>query len=144
MNIIENILQWAENAGYAALYANPSLLEVKLGETDFGTSKDGICIFCHLITASDYTDRRESAEVSIYAAALCPFDFEPRGLLQTQEQLKSALKEYLAAVDCDNKLRWRGARFQFGYDDYAENVAWACLRVTLEALAADCIPYGNC
>ena len=42
------------------------------------------------------------------------------------------------AIARGNAMTYDGVRWQYGYDDYAENVAWVCLRVTLEALTADC------
>ena len=37
-------------------------------------------------------------------------------------------------------MTYSDPRWQYGYDDYAENVCWVCLRVTLTASAADCVP----
>jgi hypothetical protein len=55
-----------------------------------------------------------------------------------QEELKNTGKRLLLHIERGNDMSYDGVRWQYGYDDYAENVAWVCLRVTLTALAADC------
>ena len=53
---------------------------------------------------------------------------------------KNTGKALLHDIARGNEMAYEGVRWQYGYDDYAENVAWVCLRVTLTALAADCVP----
>lgn len=108
--------------------------------TDFGASHDGTVMYCHLITDSETMDGRDTATVAVYFCRLCDFDFDGEDLLPVQEELKDTGKALLHDIALGNEMAYDGVRWQYGYDDYAENVAWVCLRVTLTALSADCNP----
>lgn len=140
MIFFDKILTWARNNGFYALYGTPEQINEMMTSTDFGSSQDGTVIYCHLITDSETTDGRDAAAVAIYFCRLCDFDFDGEGLLPLQEELKDTGKQLLLHIERGNEMAYDGVRWQYGYDDYAENVAWVCLRVTLTALAADCNP----
>ena len=79
--------------------------------------------------------------VGVFFSRLCDFDFDPEGLLSVQDGLKAIGKSLLNDINAGNVLGYEEpVRWQYGYDDYADNVAWVCMRVTLENLAADCVP----
>lgn len=138
------IRQWCAAQGYAYKYGNPAHIEVWMGETDFSASTDGVCVFAHLLTASDYDPSgRDRHNLAVYFATLTPFDFDTDTIDQVTEGLHARAKSMLAYIQQGNAFGWEGARFQYGYDDYAENVAWCCLRVTLTALASDCVPIPH-
>jgi hypothetical protein len=141
MIFIDKILRWGRNRGFSALYGTPEQVNEMMTSTDFGSSQDGTVMYCHLITDSETTDGRDSATVAVYFCRLCDFDFDGEGLLPVQEDLKNTGKQLLLHIEHGNVMRYDGVRWQYGYDDYAENVAWVCLRVTLTALSADC--YGR-
>lgn len=138
MIFIDQILAWARNNGISALYGSPEQVNAMMQDTDFSTSKDGTVVYCHLITDSETTGGRDAATVAVYFCRLCDFDFDGEQLLPVQEALKDTGKQLLHYIAQGNGMSYDGVRWQYGYDDYAENVAWVCLRVTLTALAADC------
>ena len=138
MIFVDKILEWARNNGYSALYGSPEQINEMMTSTDFGASRDGVVVFSHLITDSETTDSRDAATVAVYFCRLCDFDFDGENLLPQQEALKNIGKQMLRSIARGNVMTYEGVRWQYGYDDYAENVAWVCLRVTLEALTADC------
>ena len=140
MMFIDKILMWARNYGISAFYGSPEQVNAMMQDTDFAASYGGTVVFCHLITDSETADGRDTATVAVYFCRLCDFDFDGEGLLPVQEQLKDMGKRLLLHIERGNEMAYDGVRWQYGYDDYAENVAWVCLRVTLMALAADCNP----
>lgn len=141
MNAIDIIRQWCAANGYSFVYGNPSHVNVWMGETDFSASTDGVCVYAYLLTASEYDGNRDSYNVGIYFATLTDFDFDNTTIDTTTESLKERAKTLLNDLSNGNAVGWSGARFEYGYDDYAENVCWCCLRVTLESLAAECVEY---
>lgn len=138
MIFVDKILAWARNNGISALYGTPEQVNAMMQDTDFASSDSGTVVFCHLITDSETTGGRDAATVAVYFCRLCDFDFYGEGILIAQEELKDTGKRLLHHVAQGNEMAYDGVRWQYGYDDYAENVAWVCLRVTLTALAADC------
>lgn len=140
MMFVDKILEWARNNGISAIYGSPEQVNAMMQETDFAASDGGTVLYCHLITDSETMDGRDTATVAVYFCRLCDFDFDGEGLLPLQEELKDTGKQLLLHIERGNEMAYDGVRWQYGYDDYAENVAWVCLRVTLTALAADCNP----
>ena len=141
MIFIDKILYWARGRGYAAVYGSAGQVNEMLTDVPFADSKDGTVMYCHLITDSETESGRDSATVAVYFCRLCDFDFNGEDLLPVQEELKDTGKQLLRDIAIGNYMSYDGVRWQYGYDDYAENVAWVCLRVTLTALSADC--YGR-
>ena len=135
---IDQILAWARNNGISAIYGSPEQVNAMMQDTDFSASDSGTVVFCHLITDSETVDGRDTASVAVYFCRLCNFDFDGENLLPVQEELKATGKRLLLHIERGNGMAYDGVRWQYGYDDYAENVAWVCLRVTLTALSADC------
>lgn len=140
MIFIDQILTWARNNGIYALYGSPEQVNEMMTDTPFASSQDGTVVYTHLITDSETTDGRDTATVAVYFCRLCDFDFDGEGLLPVQEELKDTGKQLLLHIAQGNEMSYDGVRWQYGYDDYAENVAWVCMRVTLIALSADCNP----
>lgn len=143
MTFINEIKQWCDGEGYAFRYGKPMQLEEMLGRVDFAASKDSTVVFCHLVTAMEWRNGRDRYTVGVYFARLCPFDFDGMQVLSEQEDLKNAAKGWLRSMDCGNTLLWEDARFTFGYDDFCENVAWVCCRVTLWPAFDECVPMCN-
>ena len=140
MIIVDQILQWARNNGYTAVYGSVEQVNEMLTAVPFDDSKDGTVVVMHLIAASETVDGHDRSTLAVYFASLCPFDFDGESHLPVQERLKNVGKALLNHIRKGNTLSYTEPRWQYGYDDYAENVAWVCLRVTLTALAADCVP----
>ena len=144
MMFIDYILDWARARGYVALYGSAYQLNDFMTDADYAAATDETAIYCHLITAMESVNGHDRAEVAIYFARLCDFDFNPEGLLSVQDELKEISKSFLNCVSEGNAVRYLFTpRWQFGYDDFAENVCWCCLRVTLEDMAGDCVPMGG-
>lgn len=137
---VDYILQWARDKGYAAVYGSPEQVNEMLTNVPFASSQDGTAVIMHLVTDSETVDGHDRAIVAVYFASLCPFDFNGESLLSEQERLKNIGKDLLNDIRTGNTIAYEYPRWQYGYDDYAENVCWVCLRVTLTALAADCVP----
>lgn len=140
MMFVDYILQWARDNGYEAVYGSPELVNEMLTNVPFSDSKDGTAVIMHLVTDSETVDGHDRAIVAVYFASLCQFDFDGESLLSEQERLKNIGKDLLNDIRTGNTIAYEYPRWQYGYDDYAENVCWVCLRVTLTALAADCVP----
>ena len=140
MMFVDYILSWARDNGYAAVYGSPEQVNEMLTGVPFADSKDGTAVIMHLVADSETYNGHDSAIVAVYFTSLCPFDFNGESLLPEQERLKNIGKGLLNEIRTGNVLAYEYPRWQYGYDDYAENVCWVCLRVTLTALAADCVP----
>lgn len=137
---VDYILQWARDKGYAAVYGSPEQVNEMLTSVPFADSKDGTAVIMHLVADSETYNGHDRAILAVYFASLCPFDFNGESLLPEQERLKNIGKDLLNDIRTGNSIAYEYPRWQYGYDDYAENVCWVCLRVTLTALAADCVP----
>lgn len=140
MMFVDEILRWARSNGFKAAYGTPEQVNEMLTDIRFDDSNAGAVIFCHLIANSETVDGRDRAVIAVYFAGLCDFDFDSESLLPEQERLKNIGKELLNDIRIGNVMTYSDPRWQYGYDDYAENVCWVCLRVTLTASAADCVP----
>ena len=140
MIIVDQILQWARDNGYTAVYGSAEHVNEMLTSVPFANSNDGTVVIMHLIADSETVDGHDRATLAVYFASLCSFDFDGEALLPEQEMLKNIGKDLLNFIRTGNVLSYADPRWQYGYDDYAENVCWVCLRVTLTALAADCVP----
>lgn len=142
MNPIAYIMQWARGKGYGAMYGNPAHINMMMSDVDYLQCTDNTAVFCHLITASETANGGHDREtVGVFFSRLCDFDFDPEGLLSVQDGLKAIGKSLLNDINAGNVLGYEEpVRWQYGYDDYADNVAWVCMRVTLESLAAECVP----
>lgn len=141
MIIIDKILEWARGRGYTSKYGSAEQINEMLNNTPFASSKDGTVVLMHLATDSATVDGKDRAVVAVYFASLCDFDFDGEALLPEQERLKGIGKDLLNDIRTGNEMTYSDPRWQYGYDDYAENVCWVCLRVTLTASAADCVPF---
>lgn len=141
MLAINEILQWAADNGYANMYGNPAHINRMMHDTDFAASAEQTAVYCYLITAAETMEARDRVTVGVFFARLCEFDFDPKGLLPVQMELMDTAKRMLSDLTAGNVIGYDDpVRWQFGYDDFAENVAWVCARVTFMDLAADCVP----
>lgn len=121
------------------------MINEALNGVDFSTSRDNIAIFVELITNGTIDGSRSRWDIAIYAAKLCDFDFDPETMPDEQEAMSSVLKKMISCINNGNEYRPVGtARWQYGYDDFAENVAWVCCRLTLEGRAAECVNSCEC
>lgn len=144
MKIIQRTLELLRVKGFATRYGTAHQLNDFFTDVDFSQSKDNTAAYMHLITAMESYDGKDRAEVAVYFARLCDFDFDGESLLPAQEEMKGYGEELLRSIACGNEMKIIGrARWQFGYDDFAENVCWVCMRVTVEDMAAFCVPFGE-
>lgn len=142
MNAIQLIRQWCSDNGHSFCYGNPYQVEEWMGNTDFSQSAHETAVYAYLLTSSRYVDQHDTYDVGVFFARLIPFDFDNQSIDTVTEDLKELSKGLLAYIHAGNLFGWSDARWQYGYDDYAENVAWCCLRVTLTALSAECTPLN--
>ena len=141
MKFVKWVLQWARAKGYGAMYGNPSHINRMMSDVDYSQCTDGVAVFAHLITSGETAGGRDRFTAGIFFSKLCDFDFDPEALLNVQQDLQDIGKAMLADMLAGNEFDYSDpVRWQYGYDDYADNVAWVCVRLTAEALAADCVP----
>lgn len=141
MKFVKWVLQWARAKGYGAMYGNPSHINRMMSDVDYSQCTDGVAVFAHLITSGETAGGRDRSTAGIFFSKLCDFDFDPEALLNVQQDLQDIGKTMLADMLAGNGFDYSDpVRWQYGYDDYADNVAWVCLRITAEALAVDCVP----
>lgn len=144
MNIVQSLLRLLRDAGFETRYGTAYQINDYLTDVDFSRSRGGTVAYMHLITSLSSVNGRERGEFSVYFARLCDFDFNGEDLLDVQEELKGYGEELIRAATCGNEVRVLGnARWQFGYDDFAENVCWVCLRLTVESTTEECVPFGE-
>ena len=144
MNIVAKLLELARGRDYTALYGTHYQINDFMNDSDFSKSKNGTVVYMYLITGLSMVNGRYRTEVGIFFARLCDFDFNTEATLEITEELKEEAAALLKCVNEGNEIRTVGnVRYQFGYDDFAENVVWCCARVTVEECAAVCVPFGE-
>lgn len=144
MNIVQALIRLLRDAGFETRYGTAYQINDYLTDVDFSQSRGETVSYMHLITSLSSVNGRERGEFSVYFARLCDFDFNGEDLLDVQEELKGYGEELIRSATCGNEVKVLGnARWQFGYDDFAENVCWACLRLTVESTTEDCVPFGD-
>ena len=145
MNAVKEILNYFRNNGYLATYGSMAMINEALNGMKFQNSNNKIVIFVTLITNGSNEQGHDRADLSVYAAKLCDFDFNSESLLAEQETMMDVLKKMLFCMNEGNKIHPVGSpRWQFGYDDFAENVVWTCCRVSFESRETDCNDVCTC
>lgn len=122
------------------IYGSNSQINERLTYADYSASAGGVVVFATLLTAAIYDDGKDHDNVAVYFSMLTDFDFDPLEVADLQNQLRETSKGLLQWLQAGNAAAWSGARYSYGYDDYAENVCWCCLRVTIDSITADCFP----
>lgn len=141
MIFVDDILTYFRGLGHAAEYGTLAKLNEQLTNVDYAASTDGMVAFVRLIGEQRTVDGHDQCDIAVHLSWLCPLDFDGETMLSTQEQAKGTLKAWINHLRGGNTVTVsEDARWQFGYDDFAENVAWVAVRVTLTAAAADCVP----
>lgn len=140
MIFIDQILAQVRADGYTAVYGNPAAVNELLTDVDFSASQHDTAVWCYLITDIEQVEGRDRANIGIYFATLSHFDFDAENLLTIQAILKSYAKDLINELNSGNVMSFGEPRYTFGYDDFAENVVWCCVRATVTELAAECIP----
>lgn len=144
MNIIQYIHDTLQAGGVRMIYGDPWQLNVALGDIDFSAEPSNMVAYCYLLRDTSTTNGAETAQIAVFFASLCDFDFDPMQVLAEQERLKRAAKTaLLGAVVTDNKYGVSGEAWQYGYNDYAENVCWVAMRATFTALSVECVRGGG-
>ena len=134
-NIIENQMGMTFN------YGNPSQINYYLHNTDYSQSVDNITAFCYLLTDANYENGKTRATIAVFFSKLMDFDFDASQAIAVQKDCEDKAKEFLNIVAQGNILRYSDARFQYGYNDFAENVGWCAVRAVFEVMTPDCVPW---
>lgn len=144
MMFVPEILKYLRSRGVTSIYGSPNQVNRAMQEVKFANSTNKTIAFVYLIDELQQVNGYEQANIGVYFARLCPFDFNGEDLLAAQEEMKGYGYALLYHLDSGNEITYDSTyvRWQFGYSDYAENVAWACMRATLYARAAECVPMG--
>lgn len=121
-------------------YGNPSQINYYLNNVDYAAAPDGVAAYCYLLTDSEYVNGKERSTIAVFFSKLIPFDFTGSEAVSVTDDCKAKAKEFLHQVAIGNSLTYQDARFQYGYNDFAENVAWCAVRAVFEVSEADCWP----
>lgn len=124
-------------------YGNPSQINYYLNNVDYAAAPDGVAAYCYLLTDSEYVNGKERATIAVFFSKLIPFDFNGSEAVSVTDDCKAKAKEFLHQVAIGNSLTYQDARFQYGYNDFAENVAWCAVRAVFEVSEADCWPLPD-
>lgn len=137
--MITRIKAIIDSMGLPFRYGNPSQINYYLQNVDYAAAPDGVAAYCYLLTDSEYVNGKEGGNVAVFFSTLIDFDFDGQQALNATDMCKAKAKEFLPKVAQSNLIRYDGARFQYGYDDFAENVAWCAVRAYFEDMVPDCV-----
>lgn len=141
--MIEKIKAIIESMGIPFRYGNPSQINYYLNNVDYAAAPDGVAAYCYLLTDSEYVNGKERATIAVFFSKLIDFDFSGSDADSVTDDCKVKAKEFLHQVEIGNSLTYQDARFQYGYNDFAENVAWCAVRAVFEVSEADCWPWKS-
>lgn len=136
--MITRIKAIIESMGIPFRYGNPSQINYYLNNVDYAAAPDGVAAYCYLLTDSEYVNGKERATIAVFFSKLISFDFNGSEAVSVTDDCKAKAKEFLHQVAIGNSLIYQDARFQYGYNDFAENVAWCAVRAVFELTEADC------
>lgn len=137
--MIQQIKQIVTELGIEFRYGNPAQINEYLQHVDYSSTSGGVAAYCYLLTDTEYTNGKEGGNVAVFFSTLIDFDFDGQQALNATDICKAKAKEFLQKVAESNLIRYDGARFQYGYDDFAENVAWCAVRAYFEDMVPDCV-----
>lgn len=138
--MLQRIKAIIESMGIPFRYGNPSQINYYLNNVDYAAAPDGVAAYCYLLTDSEYVNGKERATIAVFFSKLIDFDFNGSEAISVTDDCKAKAKEFLNQVAIGNSLTYQDARFQYGYNDFAENVAWCAVRAVFEVSEADCWP----
>ena len=139
--MIQLIKQIITDLGIQFRYGNPAQINEYLQHVDYSATAGGVAAYCYLLTDTEYTNGKEGGNVAVFFSTLIDFDFDGQQALNATDICKAKAKEFLQKVAESNLIRYEDARFQYGYDDFAENVAWCAVRAYFEDMVPDCVPW---
>lgn len=138
--MIEKIKAIIDSMGIPFRYGNPSQINYYINNVDYAAAPDGVAAYCYLLTDSEYINGKERATIAVFFSKLIDFDFNGSDAVNVTDDCKAKAKEFLHQVAIGNSLTYQDARFQYGYNDFAENVAWCAVRAVFDVSEADCWP----
>lgn len=139
--MIDKIKAIIESMGIPFRYGNPSQINYYINNVDYAASPDGVAAYCYLLTDSEYVNGKERATIAVFFSKLIDFDFSGSDAVSVTDICKDKAKQFIHAVEVGNSLTCSDVRFQYGYNDFAENVAWCAVRAVFEVSEADCWPW---
>lgn len=141
--MIEKIKAIIDSMGIPFRYGNPSQINYYLNSGDYAAAPDGVAAYCYLLTDSEYINGKERATIAVFFSKLIDFDFKGSDAVSVTDTCKEKAKQFIHAVEVGNSLTCSDVRFQYGYGDFAENVAWCAVRAVFEVSEADCWPMPD-
>lgn len=141
--MIEKIKAIIDDMGVPFRYGNPSQINYYLNNVDYAAAPDGVAAYCYLLTDSQYVNGKERATIAVFFSKLIDFDFNGYDAVSVTDICKDKAKQFIHAVEVGNSLTCSDVRFQYGYNDFAENVAWCAVRAVFEVGEADCWPLPD-
>lgn len=136
MNIIEYFKKKIEELGYTFAVGDMRQLNRHINDIDFSSSHEGVVVCCNNINEEYYEDRT-SAIVSLYFCKMMPFDFDSYDTVSEQMKVRDHAHIILQAFKTDNVVDYSNARITYGFDEFADNVLYCCVRMRVESLAAE-------
>lgn len=141
--MIERIKAIIESMGIPFRYGNPSQINYYLNNVDYAAAPDGVAAYCYLLTDSEYVNGKERATIAVFFSKLIDFDFDGSDAVSVTDVCKDKAKQFIHDVEVGNSLTCSDVRIQYGYNDFAENVAWCAVRAVFEVREADCWPLPD-
>lgn len=139
IEVIKNII---EGMGLTFNYGNPSQINYYLHNTNYSQSADNITAFCYLLTDANYENGKTRATVAVFFSKLMDFDFSGQQAIDSQKACEEKAKQFLNIIANGNVITYTDARFQYGYNDFAENVGWCAVRALFE-IDSDCVQFSS-
>lgn len=141
--MIEKIKAIIDSMGIPFRYGNPSQINYYLNNVDYAAAPDGVAAYCYLLTDSEYVNGKERATIAVFFSKLIDIDFNGSEAVSVTDDCKAKAKEFLHLVATGNTLNYTDSRLQYGYGDFADNVAWCAVRAVFEVSESDCWPLPD-
>lgn len=141
--MITKIKAIIDSMGLPFRYGNPSQINYYLNNVDYAAAPDGVAAYCYLLTDSEYVNGKERATIAVFFSKLIDFDFDGSDAVSVTDVCKDKAKQFIHDVEVGNSLTCSDVRIQYGYNDFAENVAWCAVRAVFEVSEADCWPLPD-
>lgn len=136
MNIIEYFKKKIEELGYTFAVGDMRQLNLHINDIDFSASNGGVVVCCNNITEEYYEDRT-NAIVALYLCKMMPFDFDSYDTVAEQMNVRDHAHVILQAFKNDNVVDYSNARITYGFNEFADNVLYCCVRMRVVSLAAE-------
>lgn len=134
--IIDKVLTVARNFFGTERVFYGSAAQLNVIFTDVDIQAAGYIVYSYLIEDGEEQNGYERANVVLFFAKLCDFDFNGIEVLTNQKELQQLGMDFI--IKLRKSFNIDSIRWQFGAGDFAENLSWVALRVSVEELKTYC------